>query len=293
MSKLTNVNVQFISLVRRGANKRSIVWKSADATRDAPHLKTAKILKTNDEKRLVYGVVYAPDDIDMQGDWMTADEIERAAHSFMKRLALHNVDKDHNYEPIDNVYVAESYIIRGSDPEYPKEKAGTWVVTIKIDHDETWQAVKSGEIGGLSLAGYAQSTEEETQKDDESSLLRKVFGALLGLQQKHKEKEMDEQKVKDMIQKEFADLKKALGVGEKEKNDSKDSELSDVLKKTLSTGLAEIKKELEDQKKEIEILKKQSPGSAQDSNEPTEADLAKEDKIVEAMVKAANEAHVQ
>ena len=48
------------------------------------HLKKgAGVYKSeSDEQKLVYGIVYEPDVPDAHGDYMTAEEIEKAAHGF-------------------------------------------------------------------------------------------------------------------------------------------------------------------------------------------------------------------
>ncbi|MGQ7174092.1 XkdF-like putative serine protease domain-containing protein, partial [Escherichia sp. R-CC3] len=42
------------------------------------------MIKSDDEeKRLVYGIVYEPDTLDAHGDFTDAETIEKAAHEFM------------------------------------------------------------------------------------------------------------------------------------------------------------------------------------------------------------------
>lgn len=45
-----------------------------------------KFIQKNDPQRYVLGIVYSPDDVDCQGDYSTAPEIEKACHGFMKSL---------------------------------------------------------------------------------------------------------------------------------------------------------------------------------------------------------------
>jgi len=155
MPQLTDLKINFLSLVPKGANKRTVVWKSADAPAKSDKEDFLRLIKTDEDKRLLYGVVYAPDDEDAHGDWASAEDIEKAAHDFLANAFVRNVDKDHDFRPQEGAHVAESFILRGQDPMFPDEKAGTWVVAIKIDNDETWGAVKKGEIQGLSMAGSA------------------------------------------------------------------------------------------------------------------------------------------
>lgn len=164
--KLKKVNVQFISLVGQGANGKAILWKSADASDNPAYEKTISILKTNDEQRLVYGIVYSPNEVDSQGDTATADVIKDMAYGFMKSRNTLSVDKDHNGMSSEG-FVAESWIVKKKDSVFTDQPEGSWAVAIKVENDTTWNAVKSGEIGGLSLAGLAEI--EEVTKADEKS----------------------------------------------------------------------------------------------------------------------------
>jgi hypothetical protein len=52
-----------------------------------------KLIQKNEPQRYILGVVYEPstsDNPDLQGDYSTADEIEKAAHNFMKSLQQQN-----------------------------------------------------------------------------------------------------------------------------------------------------------------------------------------------------------
>lgn len=162
-TQLTDIDVHFISLVKKGANGKTVIFKSADADMDAPELRQFRISKLDDEKQMVYGIVYSPGEVDIQGDFAKADDIEHAAHNFLKQLRVHQVDEQHDYNP-DDGYVAESWLTKaGGDPYFADEPTGSWAVGIKVENDETWALVKSGEYEGLSMAGNATRTEVEKQ----------------------------------------------------------------------------------------------------------------------------------
>ncbi len=108
------------------------------------------IIKIDEELRIVKGVVYKPNVKDAHGDWMTKEDIRKAAYDFMKNVRLKNIDVRHNLQRID-AYVCESYIAKDNDPDgYP---AGSWVVAVKIEDDEVWQEVLNGEYQGFSMYG--------------------------------------------------------------------------------------------------------------------------------------------
>ena len=116
------------------------------------------IVKVDEEKRLVYGVVYEPNVADADGDTMTEAEIEKSAHGFMMRYAVQQgttgTDHDHQATP-DEIVVVESFIA-------PHEMLlgeqlitrGTWVMAAKVLDEAMWQSVKKGDFTGWSFEGW-------------------------------------------------------------------------------------------------------------------------------------------
>lgn len=155
---LKQVTVNFISLVAKGANNKVILWKSAND--DRSWNRDILIKKVDEEKRLVYGIVYSPDQVDSQGDVADAAVIEKMAYDFMQARKTNRVDAGHDFDP-DEGFVAESWIVKGGDPLFPIEPVGSWAVGIKVLKEETWAKVKAGEITGLSMAGSALAQEVE------------------------------------------------------------------------------------------------------------------------------------
>lgn len=116
------------------------------------------ILKATEsgDLRLVTGPVLIPDTVDAQGDVITAEEIQKAAHTFLieynEQTQIAYMHKDFK-RPLALV---ESYIAP-IDFEYEGRSVvkGTWIVTVKVLDEDTWQAVKKGEIRGFSIGGTA------------------------------------------------------------------------------------------------------------------------------------------
>lgn len=179
--ELKNLHVSWISLVDKGANRKSIIFKSDKFVSDKL-LKTIDIKKTDEEKHLVYGIVYAPDEVDAHGDFSKAATIENAAHEFMKERNTQNVDKQHSLEK-QPAYIAESWIVRKGDELFPEE-IGAWAVAIKVEDEELWLAVKSGEIGGISLYGEAEVEPDENLFRKFVKWLRKDLDGAMEMEQK-------------------------------------------------------------------------------------------------------------
>lgn len=107
------------------------------------------ILKSEDDKQIVYGVVMEPMENDTDDNWTTADQIENAAHLFMK--SFRQIDTEHSREnidatPVENWIQHEDTIIGGQEV-----KAGSWVMGVKIEDPEQWASVKAGEYLGFSI----------------------------------------------------------------------------------------------------------------------------------------------
>ena len=232
-TELKDIRVTFLSLVPRGANKKRIIWKSAEGQEGEPLESDLKNLKKSEEKRMVYGIVYSPEQIDTQGDFAKADEITKAAHGFMKEALTGNVDVKHDFDAKD-AYVAESWVTKGVDSLFEKEPAGSWAVGIKVESNELWEQVKKGELAGISMAGRAVKIKKEDGGDILTKLeemLTKIFKGA-----KEPEKKPDDVKKDDVSQEDITALAKQL------------------------EGVGELKKENEDLKKRIEELEKSTTG---------------------------------
>jgi len=180
--RIKKATVTHISLVHSGANQKTILWKSGD---EPVHSTVATIAKTDDEQRMVYGIVYAPDQVDNQGDVADAEVIRDMAYTFMKMQFTPNVDRQHNYMGGEG-YVAESWLLRKNDALFPKEPEGSWAVGIKVEKDDTWQAIKDGAITGISMAGEgAVEVLQKADDDPDESFVQKIIDGVSRLFEKH------------------------------------------------------------------------------------------------------------
>ncbi len=156
MRLLKDLDVKFISLVKKPANRRERLILKDDGGFElfVPFEKTRL-----SEDMVVYGVVYAPGEPDAHGDYTTAEEIKKAAWKFLREGRVRNVDVEHTYREAP-AYVAESWLSKGNDPLFPDEPEGTWIVGIKVEDENLWKRIKKGEYRGFSLAGTARAVEK-------------------------------------------------------------------------------------------------------------------------------------
>lgn len=242
-ARLSNIAISHISLVKQGANGKEVIYKSTD--KEPTYKKDIQIMKNDEERGVLYGIVYSPDDVDSQGDEASAKEIQKAAYSFMKNRNTINVDKDHDFINKD-AYIAESWILRKGDEIFPNEKEGSWAVAVQLESEELKSAVKKGEIAGLSMAGVAKKEaideKNESLADALTKALKKVFTSEdkknMNKDEKVQTSQQDVQRIYEELQNENKKLK--------EKNSSLEQRLSDIemaLKKSKQNHTLEQSKE--------------------------------------------------
>jgi hypothetical protein len=114
-----------------------------------PKAKTSvtQITRSDDDRQIIYGEVYAPNRLDTHGEMMLASDIEIMAHRFMRLDLTKAIDTNHDNVPVA-AYPVESFIAREGDPDYTP---GAWVMGVKIDDPTVWADIKRGAINGFSF----------------------------------------------------------------------------------------------------------------------------------------------
>jgi hypothetical protein len=107
------------------------------------------------EERFVFGVVLVPEEPDSQGEIYSAEEVKKAAHSYMEKT--NGVFKlMHAGQPIDGVRVLETYVTKVEEAHGGETlPVGTWVMAVRVIDDELWSMVKKGVFTGFSIGGTA------------------------------------------------------------------------------------------------------------------------------------------
>ena len=88
--EITDAKIQFVSLVDKAANKRQFLLKKAEDGQ-AAFTTYGRIVKADADNHYVTGIVYEPMEEDSHGNFMTEEEITKAAYWFAK-----NGDKQRN-----------------------------------------------------------------------------------------------------------------------------------------------------------------------------------------------------
>ena len=164
--------VNIISLVEFPAVERNFIQLSKEVK-----------LSLNEEKRELLGVALIPDfpiyRRDEQGEYyitFNAESIRKIAIDFYKKLNVNMADVEHTHNLENGITYFQSLIIdkgQGICPTAFKDLPdGTWIVGCKIDNDEVWNAVKSGEVKGFSIDGYFHAEpEKQEEKPEEKSTI--------------------------------------------------------------------------------------------------------------------------
>lgn len=155
-------DVDLTSIYTDTAKKYAITAGAMNTTQWVP------IRKTDEEKQIVYGEVYAPYVLDTYGEFMTPEDIELMAHRFMKLDLSKVIDTQHDNQP-NGSYPVESFVAREGDPDYTP---GAWVLGVHIPDPELWQSVKTGMLNGFSF----QSLVKPTSVDVEIDVIRDFVG---------------------------------------------------------------------------------------------------------------------
>lgn len=154
-----NASPEELATIRRKVKARYPGIKVKKAIRKAQAARLVDIrvpVWKDDAKQLVYGVVLVPDQVDSQGDVVSKEEIEKAAHSFLVRARKHDVQ--HSDQPAA-VETVESYIApQDMDVAGQRVVEGSWVMGVHVSDPEVWGQVKKGDnpLDGFSIAGLGE-----------------------------------------------------------------------------------------------------------------------------------------
>jgi hypothetical protein len=142
------------------------------------------LAKVDEEKRMLISPALIPDkqifryDPNTDSDYyvyFSKDTVRKASELYLRNNNHHKATHEHS-ERVSGVLTVESWIIEDTKTDkstlygfsLPK---GTWMVKMKIENDDLWQKIKSGELKGLSIEGYftdkMEKMSETTPTDQE------------------------------------------------------------------------------------------------------------------------------
>lgn len=159
--KVINGQVQAISLVDYPAIEADFVALS----------KQLPIQLSTDKMELI-GPVLIPDKLiyrRLEGREFyisfDAETIEQLANDYLANGFQYNFTLDHKTETQD-VVVVQSWVTL-EDGEYPK---GTWMIKAKVNNEDLWQSIKSGEFKGFSIESVVELDKSINEFDFSSQM---------------------------------------------------------------------------------------------------------------------------
>ena len=161
---ISDAKISFVSLVDKAANKKQFLITKAEAG-SASFASYGRIVNADAESHYITGIVYEPMTEDAHGNYMTEEEITKAAYWFAKNG--NQVDLQHSFEPLEDAAVVESYVAK-CDMEINGQSItkGTWLMTVEVNDPDVFEAIEKGEITGFSMGGVGKYSSEDVALDD-------------------------------------------------------------------------------------------------------------------------------
>jgi hypothetical protein len=145
-------------------------WVSQTVHKSAEEL-TGQLTQVDTDKRQVFGwasIVELNGEpvVDLQGDYIGIDELEKSAYDYVHKSrvggAMHRrVDAEGNViqkstKPYHAADLIESFVVTPEKIEkmgLPEDTPVGWWVGFKVNDDDVWKSVKSGDWKGFSIHG--------------------------------------------------------------------------------------------------------------------------------------------
>ena len=313
---MSDAKISFVSLVDKAANKKRFIITKAE-NGEASFLTYGTILKADPESHYVFGIVYEPMAEDTQGNYMTEEEITKAAYWFAENKG--SVDLQHSFEALEGATVVESYIAKCDEEiEGQQIKKGTWLMTVKVTDPEVFDSIRKGEITGFSMGGVGTYSEEDVDISksgdpgdadaaEKQGFLRKV-AKWLGIPEKQEKMQPPVEKAGKAMSKKNVDtlrsIHESLGsflanFEEQEEVDVTAEELKEVVKAAVAEAMKPAESPVEKQeeapeeekitKADIETMIAEAVAKANGGEEPAEEEAPEEtldEKVEKAVAKA-------
>ena len=129
-----------------------------------------KLAIQNEDKRIIFTPVLIPNQLiyrNIAGEEFNLifdkETIELVEQKWVKDNLSSTVDIEHSSKLIDGVTFFESVLL--NNERFATAKGfeglpeGTWFLTGKVESDEVWSKIKSGEVNGVSIDGLFKTAE--------------------------------------------------------------------------------------------------------------------------------------
>ena len=135
--------------------------RSEEASRVSHATQEEKEARHQDRRsHLIFGEVYAPNRPDAQGEYMTAVEIRKMAHEFIRSGKMGQIDLMHGNKIVNGASVVESFVADETDSRF---LPGSWVIGVHIPDPDSGASIKKGEINGFSMEALVTRHDMEVE----------------------------------------------------------------------------------------------------------------------------------
>jgi hypothetical protein len=174
-----NAEVSYVALVDRPAIQRN--WNAFK--------QNFKFEIVSEEKRIISGPLMLSDSPIYRNDAthgeyyvvFSKDTIFKIAQKFFKKGYQNNVNLMHDQsQQVDGITMFESFISdkeRGISPMKGFEDApdGSWFGSFKVENDEVWAKVKSGQFKGFSVEGIFEYSKAKTKEQELLEMIKEIL----------------------------------------------------------------------------------------------------------------------
>lgn len=161
-------DVYAISLVDEPAIEETFIYLSKQEQK--------QIFLEREDKHLVIGPVLIPNKPIYRNNGkeefyiqFSSETIEKLAHEYLMNGRMYSVTTQHE-EIADDICLVESWI-KTTENDKSNDYGmnlpiGTWMVSMKVENEDVWQRVKSGELRGYSIESFVNLDEIKLSKQD-------------------------------------------------------------------------------------------------------------------------------
>lgn len=149
-----------------------------------------KLSIQDEDQRIVFGPALIPDlpiKRSIMGEVffvsIDRENILKTAIKFQKDNLANQLDVNHNQQVLEGLTIFETFVTDENRVTmangFESLPMGTWFITAKVNNDETWAKIKSGELTGFSIDGLFSFKQYETLTEKEiRSITRKIINSL-------------------------------------------------------------------------------------------------------------------
>lgn len=261
-----------ISLVDEPAIEENFIYLKSD--------KQSQILLDKNDKHLIVGAVLVPDKPIYRNNGkeefyiqFNKETIEQLAFNYLINNHNHSVTTDH-MEDANNISLVESWI-KTSNSDKSNDYGmnlpiGTWLVSMKVENEEVWQRIKSGELRGYSIESFVNLDEIKLKKNNMENKMESIeinenfwdkLKSILADAFGHKEEPIVEEVIEEIKEEVVEEPKEEVVVEELVEEEPKEEESKedekDALIKELEQRIKELEEKLIEKDNAIEKLSKQ------------------------------------